>query len=198
MEPRGAGRGGDARRSPRRRRPGSSRATSSALTGDLGAGKTAFARGLIRALAEAPRSRGAEPDLHADAGLRRPARPGRPRRFLPAARRRRSSTISAGTRRSTARSRSSNGRSGSPKRCPPTGSRSSIRFDPSRGPDFRLADVARIWARVGRAPGAGARGRRRLLKRAGWSGAKREFLQGRRVHSRLRAADRGRAAAPRS
>ena len=51
-----------------------------------------------------------------------------------------------------------------------------IRFDPGRGPDFRLLTLR----------GTGAMGRRLalalgiagLLKRAGWSGAKREFLQG--------------------
>ena len=51
-----------------------------------------------------------------------------------------------------------------------------IRFDPSRGPDFRLLTLRGIGAispRLGLALGVA-----RLLERAGWSDASRAFLQG--------------------
>ena len=51
-----------------------------------------------------------------------------------------------------------------------------IRFDPSRGPDFRLLTLRGKGAVSRRL--ALALGVARLLKRAGWSGARREFLQG--------------------
>ena len=59
---------------------------------------------------------------------------------------------------------------------PPDRLEVNIRFDPSRGPDFRVLELRGFGAmgkRLARALGVGA-----LLKRAGWSDARREFLQG--------------------
>ena len=51
-----------------------------------------------------------------------------------------------------------------------------FRFDPGKGPDYRLLILRGIGG-VGRRLLAGA-GRRNVLERAGWSGARREFMQG--------------------
>ena len=65
-----------------------------------------------------------------------------------------------------------------------------IRFDPERGPDFRILELrgfGTMGKRLARALGVGA-----LLKRCGWSEARREFLQGDasiRAYERLTKAD---------
>ena len=65
-----------------------------------------------------------------------------------------------------------------------------IRFDPARGSDFRTLELrgfGTMGKRLARALGVGA-----LLKRSGWSGARREFLQGDasiRAYERLTKAD---------
>ena len=82
-----------------------------ALSGDLGAGKTTLARGLIRAHGRRSRPRRAEPDLHAGAVLRRRAF----RSIISTSTGCRSpadSTSSASTRRWRRAPRWSNGRSG--------------------------------------------------------------------------------------
>ena len=94
-----------------------------ALSGDLGAGKTTLARGADPRHGRRSRPRGAEPDLHAGADLRRP-RSGPSFRSLPAVVAGR--TRRTGLRRSagaTARP-SSNGRNGPAAACPPTRSAS--------------------------------------------------------------------------
>ena len=145
------------------------------LTGDLGAGKTTFARGLIRALAEAPDLEAPSPTftlmqvydaprgpvVHADfyrlRGLRELYNLGWDEAIAGAI-----AIVEWPERVAEA--------------LPANRLEVDIRFDPKRGPDFRVLTLR----------GTGAMSRRlalslgvaRLLKRAGWSDARREFLQG--------------------
>ena len=146
-----------------------------ALTGDLGAGKTAFARGLIRAIAEAPELEAPSPTftlmqvydaqrgpiVHADfyrlRGPRELDNLGWDEAVADAI-----AVVEWPERVAEA--------------LPPDRLEVEIRFDPSRGPDFRrltLRGKGAVSRRLALALGVA-----RLLKRAGWNGAKREFLQG--------------------
>jgi N-acetylmuramate 1-kinase len=146
-----------------------------ALSGELGAGKTTFARGLVRALVETPDIETPSPTftlmqiyeapagqvVHADFyRLRGPLE-----------------LENIGWEEAIA---------GAiaivewPERVaaalPPDRIEVNIRFDSARGPDFRILELRGFGAmrkRLARALGVGA-----LLRRAGWSDARREFLQG--------------------
>ena len=168
--------------SPRRRRRGSSLATSLPYRRSRRRQDRLRPRPHPRARRGAG-ARGAEPDLHPDAGLRRPARAGGPRRFLPSARPdgARQSRLGRSDRRT--RSPSSNGRRRSRRRCPPTGSRSRSGSISSRGPDFRLLSAARI--RRDRARACARAWRRAAARARRLERGEARIPAGRRLHARL-------------
>src|SRR5271165_577297 len=146
-----------------------------ALSGDLGAGKTAFARGLIRALVEAPDLETPSPTFTLMQIYDAPSGP----------------VVHADFYRLRGPLELENigweEAIGSaiaivewPEQVAAALPRDrleiNIRFDRSRGPDFRMLELRGFGAmgkRLARALGVGA-----LLKRAGWTDARREFLQG--------------------
>ena len=172
------------------------------LSGELGTGKTTFARALIRAADKAIRhARSAEPDLHADAGLRER---GEGRRDFPdracrpvtgSSRSRPNLANSGGTKRRTTRSSSSNGRSVPAKR-PRRGTDSTSAFSPAS------RKAANQRAGGGGFAGTGAIGQRldlvarRARRSARYSNspviaeAERRHHSRRRLDARLRAAPR--------
>jgi tRNA threonylcarbamoyl adenosine modification protein YjeE len=145
------------------------------LTGDLGAGKTAFARGLVRALTEAAEVETPSPTFTLMQVYEAPAGPVVHADFY----RLRGPTELANLGWEEAVD-------GAiaivewpekvPQALPDDRLEIEIRFDPSRSPDFRrltLRGFGAIRPRLALALGVA-----RLLDRAGWSEARREFLQG--------------------
>jgi N-acetylmuramate 1-kinase len=145
------------------------------LTGDLGAGKTAFARGLIRALAETPALEAPSPTFTLMQTYEAPRGP----------------VVHADFYRLRGHRELDNlgweeAIDGAiaivewpekvPQALPANRLEIEIRFDASRGPEFRLLRL-RGFGEVNRRL-ALALGVARLLERAGWSDAKREYMQG--------------------
>ncbi len=146
-----------------------------AVSGDLGAGKTTFARGLIRALVEAPDLEAPSPTFTLMQIYEAPRGP----------------VVHADFYRLRGASELENLGWGEaiegtiaivewPERIaealPADRLDVRIRFEPVRGPDARVLELRGFGAiakRLARALGVGA-----LLRRAGWSEARREFLQG--------------------
>ncbi len=145
------------------------------LTGDLGAGKTTFARGLIRAIAEAPELEAPSPTFTLMQVYDAPAGPVVHADFY----RLRGPTELANLGWDEAVD-------GAiaivewpekiPQALPADRLEIDIRFDPSRGPEFRLLMLRGFGAIDPRL--ALALGVARLLERAGWGNGVREFLQG--------------------
>ena len=146
-----------------------------AVSGDLGAGKTTFARGLIRALVEAPDLEAPSPTFTLMQIYEAPRGP----------------VVHADFYRLRGASELENLGWGEaiegtiaivewPERIaealPADRLDVRIRFEPVRGPDARVLELRGFGAiakRLARALGVGA-----LLRRAGWSESRREFLQG--------------------
>jgi N-acetylmuramate 1-kinase len=155
------------------------------LTGDLGAGKTAFARGLIRAVAEEPELEAPSPTFTLMQTYEAPRGP----------------VVHADFYRLRGQRELDNlgweeAIDGAitivewpekvPQALPVDRLEIDIQFDPNRGPEFRLLRLRGFGAVSRRL--ALALGVARLLERAGWSDARREYLQGDasvRAHERL-------------
>ncbi len=160
-----------------------------ALSGELGSGKTAFARGLVRALVGEPDLEAPSPTFTLMQTYEAPVGP----------------VVHADFYRLSAPLELDNigwdeaiadaiaiveWPERVPASLPADRLEVNIRFDPTRGPDFRVLELrgfGTVSKRLARALGVGA-----LLKRSGWSEAQREFLQGDasiRAYERLTKAD---------
>jgi tRNA threonylcarbamoyl adenosine modification protein YjeE len=145
------------------------------LTGDLGAGKTTFARGLIRAITEAPELEAPSPTFTLMQVYDAPRGPVVHADFY----RLRGPTELANLGWDEAVDEAIAIVEWPEKvaeALPADRLEVDIRFDPSRGPEFRmlmLRGIGAISPRLSLALGVA-----RLLERAGWSEASRQFLQG--------------------
>ena len=146
-----------------------------ALTGDLGAGKTTFARGLIRALVDSPELEAPSPTftlMQVYEGAKGPVVHADFYRLRSAA-----ELGNLGWEEAIADAIAIvEWPERIPEALPASRLEVAIRFDFALGPDFRLLEIrgfGSVARRLARALGVGA-----LLKRAGWSDARREFLLG--------------------